>query len=95
MMRVRLNAKAPHVLSGSKFEAVPLAVTIRPANNFPGSYEYQTDSRSLLSMLRHKTDVNSLALSQFEQDLRMTREVKLPFVALREEVLEELGYFTE
>lgn len=95
MMRVRLHAKAPHVLSGSKFEMVPLSVTIRPANNFPGSYEYQTDSRSLLQMLRHKTDLSGLALSQFEQDLRITREVKLPFVMLREEVLEELGYFTE
>ncbi len=95
MMRVRLQAKAPHVLSGSKSEMVPLSVTIRPANNFPGTYEYQTNSRALLQMLRQKTDLSGLALSQFEQDLRISREVKLPYVVLREETLQEIGYFTE
>lgn len=94
MMRVRLHAKAPHALSGSKFAMVPLSVTIRPANNLPGSYEYQTDSRALLHMLR-KTDISGLALSQLEQDLRLCRELKVPAVSMKEEMLEELGYFTE
>ena len=79
----------------SKFALVPLSVTIRPANNLPGSYEYQTDSRTLLQMLRSKTDISGLALSQLEQDLRLCRELKVPAVSMKEELLEELGYFTD
>ncbi len=100
MMRVRLHAKPAlpssglPVLSLSKFAMVPLSVTIRPANNLPGSYEYQTDSRTLLQMLR-KTDISGLALSQLEQDLRLCRDLKVPAVSMKEELLEELGYFTD
>ena len=102
MMRVRLHAKAaacnPYALPTlplSRASMIPLSVTIRPANNLPGSYEYQTDSRTLLRMLRRKTDISGFLLSQLEQDLLVRRELKVPSISVKEEVLQELGFFTD
>ena len=102
MMRVRLHAKAaacnPSLLPTlplSRASMIPLSVTIRPANNVPGSYEYHTDSRSLLRMLRRQTDISGLLLSQLEQDLLVRRELKVPSISVKEELLQELGYFTD
>ena len=95
MMRVSLHTQAATSLSTSRTDNVPLSVTIRPSNNLPGSFEYQTDSRSLLQMLRRSTDLSGLAIETFQSELQHGTRARLHVVKLKEETLEQLGYFID
>ena len=95
MMRVSLLASSPERLSASRSDNVFLSVTIKPANNLPGSFEYQTDSRSLLQMLRQETDLSGPALESFHRDLQISTKARLHGLRLRDETLQEIGYFID
>ena len=95
MMRVSLLATSPDSLSSSRTDNVFLSVTIKPSNNLPGSFEYQTDSRTLLQMLRQETDLSGPALESFHRDLQISTKARLHGVKLSEETLQEIGYFID
>lgn len=95
MMRVSLLALSPAPLFQSRKNNVPLSVTIKPANNVPGSFEYQTDSQTLLRMLHHETDLSELTLEAFQSNLLVSTKARLPAITLREETLRDIGYFID
>ena len=95
MMRFKLEATSSVPLSLSRSTNLPLSVTIKPANKVPGSFQYQTDSKSLLKLLRQKTDLSGFALDMFSSELQISRHVSLPGVCLKEDVLREIGYFID
>ena len=74
---------------------MPLSVVIKPANNVLGSFEYQTDSDSLLQLLRRKTDLSGYVLDGFRKDLEVSTQGQLRAVSFNEEVLEQIGYFID
>lgn len=74
---------------------IPLALTIRPACGLPGDYEYSTDSRALLQLLRGQTDLQDSILQRFEAGLRTPVGARLLGVELSERVLTEIGYFID
>ncbi len=79
----------------SRTDSIPVSVTIKPSNNVPGSFEYQTDSRSLLRLLRLNTDLSECVLDSFRKDLEVSSKGRLPAVKLREQFLREIGYFVD
>ena len=79
----------------SRTSHVPVSVTIKPANNVPGSFEYQTDTHALLRLLRQKTDLSGYALDSFQTDLELSTQGSLRAVDLKDEVLREIGYFID
>ena len=95
MMRISLQAKCCVPPSFPRSSNIPVSVTIKPANNVPGSFEYQTDSRSLLKLLRQKTDLSGLALERFDSELHTLAQGRLSAVSFRDEVLKEIGYFVD
>ncbi len=95
MMRFRLEATSSLPLPLSRTNNFPLLVTLKPANKIPGSFEYQTDSRSLLRLLHQQTDLSGFALDRFRSELQISRQVSLPAVNLKEDVLREIGYFID
>ena len=95
MMRVHLQARSTVPVPGSIRGGVPLTVSIRPANCLAGNYEYQTDSSTLLRLLRRKTDLSELELDHFEVQLLRSKQVRLPAIKLQDDVLEEIGYFID
>ncbi|HUD15553.1 MAG TPA: hypothetical protein VMQ56_18010 [Terracidiphilus sp.] len=82
-----------------RFEAgggtVPLSLTIRPACGLPGDYEYPTDSRALLKLLRQETDLRADVLQRFEKNLRASLGARLMGVELSDGVLTDIGYFVD
>jgi hypothetical protein len=74
---------------------VPLSLTIRPACGLPGDYEYPTDSRALLELLRQKTDLRADVLQRFEKNLRASLGARLMGVELSIGVLTDIGYFVD
>ncbi|HTB96881.1 MAG TPA: hypothetical protein VK716_07715 [Terracidiphilus sp.] len=74
---------------------IPLSLTIRPACGLPGDYEYKTDSRALLQLLRRQTDLPSTVLERFEGNLGSLMSARLLGVELSDVVLTEIGYFID
>jgi hypothetical protein len=93
IMRVNLIA---HV-SPSAPEAgpIPVSLIIKPACGLPGTYEYKTDSNALLTMLHRRTDLNGSVLSEFKRNLQTSSQVRLLGVDLKDQALEEIGYFID
>jgi hypothetical protein len=93
-MRVNLITQ-PSDCSVSGEGTVPLSLTIRPACGLPGDYEYPTDSRALLELLRQKTDLRADVLQRFEKKLRASLGARLMGVELSDGVLTDIGYFVD
>jgi hypothetical protein len=93
-MRVNLFA---HVAPTPAPEAGPVSVslTIKPACGLPGTFEYKTDSVALLNMLHRRTDLNGAILSEFKKNLHTSHQVKLLGVDIKDQALEEIGYFVD
>ncbi len=95
MMRISLHARTSLPLSQPRPSNVPLLVLIRPSNHVEGSFEYQTDRESLLELLREKTDLSGYVLDTFRRDLEQLAQGRLQAVKVKDEVLEQIGYFID
>jgi hypothetical protein len=93
-MRVNLIAQDIARWTPSR-AAVPLRLTIRPACGLPGEYQYSTDSVTLLTMLRHKTDLPDTVITQFAAKLYDSMDSRLLSVELSERTLTDIGYFID
>ena len=93
-MRVNLITQ-PSNRSESGTGTIPLSLTIKPACGLPGDYDCQTDSRTLMQLLRHKSDLPAYALERFEEGLRNRVGAKLMGVELSDRVLMDIGYFID
>ena len=93
-MRVNLITH-PSNRSESGTGTIPLSLTIRPACGLPGDYDCQTDSKTLLRLLRLKSDLPAYALERFEEGLRNRLGAKLMGVELNDCVLTDIGYFID
>jgi hypothetical protein len=93
-MRVNLITQ-PSDRFKSSAGTVPLSLTVRPACGLPGDYEYPTDSRALLRLLRQQTDLSADVLQRFEKNLRDSRGARLMGVELSDRVLTDIGYFID
>lgn len=93
-MRVNLTAQ---VSTSATPEAgtYPVSLIIKPACGLPGTYEYKTDSAALLTMLHRRTDLNGSVLSEFKRNLQSSKPVRLLGVDLKDQALEEIGYFID
>lgn len=94
-MRVNLFAKSTRPLSSSGNATIPLSITIKPSCGVPGDYEYATDSATVLRMLRQNTDLNAFVLERFHGDLHRSPSVRLLGVDLKDDALEQVGYFID
>jgi hypothetical protein len=93
-MRVNLIAHvSPAAASDSG--SFPVSLVIKPACGLPGTFEYKTDSATLLTMLHRRTDLNGSVLSEFKRNLHTLPQVRLLGVDLRDQALEEIGYFID
>jgi hypothetical protein len=61
----------------------------------PGDYDWQTDSKALLRLLKHQTDVPNYKLERFEQCLRSKVGARLTGVELNDNLLTKIGYFID
>ena len=95
MMRISLHARPTLPLTQPRTSNVSLSVLIRPANHIEGSFEYQTDRESLLELLREKTDLSGYVLDTFRRDLERSAQGRLEAVKVKDEVLEQIGYFID
>lgn len=93
-MRVNLITR-PSNQPESNLVTVPLSLTIRPACGLPGDYDWQTDSKSLLRLLKLQTDLPATTLKRFEEGLRSQRGARLMGVDLNDRVLTQIGYFID
>jgi hypothetical protein len=93
-MRVNLFAKTSAGLL-NRSGAIPLSLTIKPTCGVEGMFEYATDSTSLLRMLRNETDLNGAVIDRFRSELEILTDVRLLGVALKDEVLEQVGFFID
>jgi hypothetical protein len=93
-MRVNIITR-PSNQPESNMVTVPLSLTIRPACGLPGDYDWQTDSKSLLRLLKLQTDLPATTLKRFEEGLRSQRGARLMGVDLNDRVLTQIGYFID
>ena len=93
-MRVNLIAQDVARWSPNR-TAVPLTLTIRPACGLPGDYRYRTESVTLLTMLRRKTDLPETVITQFAAKLYDAIDSRLLSVELSERTLTDIGYFID
>ncbi len=93
-MRLDLIATSSCLLT-PKMSTVPLSLMLRPSCGLPGEYLYNTNSSSLLRLLRDKTELRTTVLERFEADLRVSNRVPLLAVELSERTLTEIGYFID
>ena len=93
-MRVNLSARVSGRPAGWA-ETAPVLLTIRPACRIPGDYEYTTDSRALLRLLRRETDLPGYVLDVFEKQLHAPLNAQLLGVELSDSVLTDIGYFVD
>jgi hypothetical protein len=63
------QCKAPCLL-GLHAGYVPLSLTIKPSYRLAGDYEYQTDTTSLMKMLRRHADFHEPVVQRFSRDLQ-------------------------
>jgi hypothetical protein len=61
----------------------------------PGDYDWQTDSKSLLRLLKLQTDLPATTLKRFEESLRSQLGARLMGVDLNDRVLTQIGYFID
>ncbi len=94
IMRVNLFANVATSQSPESGPS-PVLLTIKPACGLPGTYEYKTDSAALLNMLHRRTDLNGSVLSQFRKNLMSSNTVRLLGVDIKDQALEEIGYFID
>jgi hypothetical protein len=93
-MRVNLITQ-PFNRSKSSTGTIPLSLTIRPACGLPGEYQYPTDSRALLRLLRQQTDLRAEVIQRFEKTLDASLDARLLGVELSDSVLTDIGYFID
>lgn len=93
-MRVNIITR-PTDIPASSLVTIPLSLTIRPACGLPGDYDYQTDSKALLRLLRFQTDLTATTLERFEESLRSRLGAKLMGVELDDRILTQIGYFID
>ncbi len=93
-MRVNLFTQ-PSKRSESGTGTIPLTLTIRPACGLPGAYDCQTDSKTLLRVLKLKSDLPSYELERFEEGLGNRLGARLMGVELNDGVLTDIGYFID
>ncbi len=92
---MRVNLFANVATQSSESGPSPVLLTIKPACGLPGTYEYKTDSAALLNMLHRRTDLNGSVLSQFRKNLMTSNSVRLLGVDIKDQALEEIGYFVD
>jgi hypothetical protein len=93
-MRVNLFANVAPTHAPEAGPAI-VSLTIKPACGLPGTYEYKTDSAALLNMLHRRTDLNGAVLSDFKKNLQTSSQVRLLGVDIKDQALEEIGYFID
>ena len=93
-MRVNLITR-PSGRFESSLGTIPVSLTIRPACGLPGDYDFQTDSKALLRLLRLQTDLSAATLKRFEEGLRNRLGARLMGVELNDRVLTKIGYFID
>jgi hypothetical protein len=93
-MRVNLISQPTSRFNASA-GTIPLSLTIRPACGLPGDYQFPTDSKTLLQLLRQQTDLSAPVLQRFEINLYASIEARLLGVELSEKVLTDIGYFID
>jgi hypothetical protein len=93
-MRVNLITQISNPSEAST-GTIPLSLTIRPACGLPGDYQYPTDSRALLQMLRQQTDLPAEVIQRFEKTLHTSLGARLLGVELSDSILMEIGYFID
>ena len=74
---------------------IPLSITLRPANCCPGTFEYKSNSRALLNMLRDETDLNGYTLASFDGELHARSVARIRGVNLGDTILRDIGYFID
>ncbi len=94
IMRVNLIAQSA-IPGATGIGTIPITLTIRPACGLSGDYLYPTDSATLLSMLRKKTDLPSFVLDRFKGDLHVSHRARLWGVELSDQLLAKIGYFID
>jgi hypothetical protein len=94
-MRVNLITTPRSNRSESSAGTIPLSLTIRPACGLPGDYQYPTDSRALLQMLRQQTDLPAEVIQRFEKTLHASLDARLLGVELSDTILTDIGYFID
>jgi hypothetical protein len=93
-MRVNLITE-PFGRAKSGKGKISLSLTIRPACGVPGDYQFPTDSKSLMGLLRRETDLPAPTLERFEGKLCTVIGARLLGVELSERVLTDIGYFVD
>jgi hypothetical protein len=93
-MRINLAVLATEKYAHSSF-SVPVTVQIRPARGMTGEHLYMTDSRTLLNMLKRRTDLSGYDLDGFMSQLRAKSSARLNGVELNDHTLKEIGYFLD
>ena len=93
-MRVNLITKSSGQIKPGT-ASLSLSLKIRPACGLPGEYEYNTDSASLVWMLRRQTDLPASVIERFEERMHTAFNAHLLGVELSDNVLTEIGYFVD
>ena len=93
-MRVNVSALASSKSRPRSF-SVPVTVQIQPTRGMAGDHLYTTDSHSLLTMLKCKTDLSGPVLDNFTAQLRLISGARLSGVELSDRTLKEIGYFVD
>lgn len=93
-MRVNLFAKTSAGLL-DRSGCIPLSLTIKPTCGVEGTFEYATNSTAVLRMLRNQTDLNGTVIDRFRSELEILDDVRLLGVALKDEALEQVGFFID
>ncbi len=90
-----LNARSLVPFTRCSKDSIPLSVTIRPANLAPGSFQYRSDSASLLKFLRRHTDLRDDILKYFRSELDRSSRAKLAVIDFKDNELRQIGYFID
>jgi hypothetical protein len=93
-MRVNLITQ-PFSRTTSSEGEISLSLTIRPACGVSGEYQFPTDSKALMQLLRQKTNLPAPVLERFEGKLCAATGARLLGVELSERVLTDIGYFID
>jgi hypothetical protein len=93
-MRVNLITQ-PSSRTQSGKGKFPISLTIRPASGFPGEYQFPTDSKALMRLLRQNTNLPAPLLERFEAKLVAPIGARLLGVELGDSVLTKIGYFID
>ena len=94
-MRISLQANSLVSSPILTLNNVPLTITIRPANNLAGTFNFQMSSNALLKLLRYKTNLSAVALRTFRWNLQLSAKSRISAVTIKDDVLQEIGYFVD